>query len=71
MPQVLFWSCGPGLTTNTTSTQQLGQFSFGLCIYSTVVVLVNLKLWFQVRFASVIITTILTTVVNFRMESVL
>ena len=28
---------------------ELGQFSFGFCVYSTVVVVVNLKLWFQSR----------------------
>ena len=28
---------------------ELGQFSFGFCVYSTVVAVVNLKLWFQSR----------------------
>ena len=27
----------------------LGQFGFGFCVYSTVVAVVNLKLWFQVN----------------------
>ena len=30
-------------------TDELGQFSFGFCVYSTVVAVVNLKLWFQSR----------------------
>jgi hypothetical protein len=49
---MLFWVSSPsghGLTSNTSDSEQLGQFSFGLSAYSTVVVLVNLKLWFQVK----------------------
>merc|ERR1719495_634386 len=48
---LLFWSSSPsglGLTSNITNSEQLDQFSFGLCVYSSAVVLVNLKLWFQV-----------------------
>ena len=50
--QLLFWSSSPsglGLTSNITNSEQLDQFSFGLCVYSSAVVLVNLKLWFQAR----------------------
>ena len=47
----MFWSSSPGsvgLPSNITDSEQLDQFSFGLCAYSSAVVLVNLKLWFQV-----------------------
>ena len=30
-------------------SDSLGKFSFGFCIYSTVVAIVNIKLWFQSR----------------------
>eukprot|EP00092_Neocalanus_flemingeri_P006019 GFUD01006485.1.p1 GENE.GFUD01006485.1~~GFUD01006485.1.p1 ORF type:complete len:1188 (+),score=195.19 GFUD01006485.1:192-3755(+) len=49
---VLFWSYtsnGSGLPLNVQSDEVLGQFSFGVCIYSTVIALVNLKLLFQSR----------------------
>ena len=34
-------------------SDELGQFCFGFCVYSTVVAVVNLKLWFQSRSWSV------------------
>ena len=34
---------------NITEKETLGQFSFGFCVYSSVVTIVNLKLWFQSR----------------------
>jgi len=37
------------LWSYTVNESGMGQVSFGLCVYSTVVTLVNLKLWFQSR----------------------
>jgi len=66
---VMFYSYtsnGSGLSMNVGSDEVLGQFSFGLCIYSTAVTLVNLKLWFQSRsWNAPLIFGILISVVSF------